>query len=65
MLLSSVTISKPLVQYSGSLSDPIIISGNLLTGEGAAGTVGGGQEIWDSLYGVVNYHGAPTCNYAI
>lgn len=48
---------KPLSQQSASnLPDRVIIGKNLLTGEGAAGSrVGGGQEKWDSLYGVVNY----------
>lgn len=48
-----------------NLPDLVIISCNLLAGEGAAGAVGGGQEIWDSLYGVVNYHRASACNYVM
>lgn len=41
----------------------VIGSGNLLSGEGAA--VGGGQQIWLSLYGAVNYHSAALCHYTV
>lgn len=54
-----------LLHVVSNLPDLVIITGNLLTGEGAAGAVGGGQEIWDSLYGVVNYQRASACNHTI
>lgn len=60
-LLSPLSLRKALLQHIvGSLPDHVIKSSNLLTGEGAAGAVGGGQEICDSLYGAVNYHRAST-----
>lgn len=66
LVLSSISIGKPLLQHIASnLADRVIIGGNLLTGEGAAGAVGGGQEIWDSLYGAVNYHRASPCDYTV
>lgn len=64
LLVLSMNISRPHCStLRADLPDRVIISGNLLTGEGAAGAVGGGQEIRDSLYGAVNYHRASQCHY--
>lgn len=62
----SMNIGKPLLQHIASKSPHgVIIGGNLLTGKGAAVAVGGGQEIWDSLYGAVNYHRASPWDYTL